>query len=372
MLTTMAQTYAMPRGSSPVPRVAPDGRAREAEVMSGAIKVLLIEHGPSDARATAELLGQDAGLEVSHVERLGEALTLLGKCRFHAVLVDLPLPDASGLATVRGVHDRAPDLPIIVCGGFDDEDAQFAREAVRCGAQDVLPRSLATPRVMRRTLLTSIERKRLERQRVRHAGYDPLTGLANRLLLAERFERAAARAERQGQALTLLAIEPDRYLRVVEPMGAEVGDRLLRAVAERMKANIRRSDTLARVRERGFVALLEGVNGCDAAGALANKLSRLMGPAFRVEGHELYLTASVGIAVFPIHGRKLEAVIEAAEAAMSEVILAGGNGCRLADLPHLADQPPDLPTEQGHAMAEPASRAGQSDLGRLGRQPPAG
>jgi diguanylate cyclase (GGDEF)-like protein len=330
--------------------------------MSGAIKVLLIEHGPADGSATAELLGQDAGLEVTHVERLSEAIALLGKCRFHAILVDLMVPDASGLATVTGVHDRAPDLPIIVHGGFQDEDALFAREAVRCGAQDFLPKSLATPAVMRRTLLTSIERKRLERQRIRHAGHDPLTGLPNRLLLAERFERAAARAERQGHALTLLAIEPDHYLRVVELMGVEFSDLLLCAVAERMKANIRRSDTLARVRERGFVALLEGLNGGDAVGALANKVSRLMGPAFRVEGYDFYLTASVGIAAFPIHGRKLEALVEAAEGAMSEVILAGGNGCRLADLPHPAGQPPNLPTERRRAVAEPVSAGGQSDL----------
>ena len=338
--------------------------------MSGAIKVLLIEHRPTDGRATAELLGDDAGLEVTHVERLSEATALLGKCRFHAILVDLMLPDASGLATVTEVHDRAPDLPIIVYGGFHDEDARFAREAVRRGAQDFLPRSLATPAVMRRVLLTSIERKRLERQRVRHAGHDPLTGLPNRLLLAERFERAAARAERQGQPLTLLAIEPDHYLRVVELMGAEFSDLLLCAVAERMKANIRRSDTLARVRERGFVALLEGLNGGDAVGALANKLSRLMGPAFRVEGYDFHLTASVGIAACPIHGRKLETLVEAAEGAMSEVILAGGNGCRLADPRHPTDLPPDLPAELGHAMAEPVAHAGQSDLAAWGLSGP--
>jgi two-component system, cell cycle response regulator len=338
------------------------GAAREAEVMSGAIKVLLIEHGPADGRATVALLGQDAGLEVTLVERPSEAIGLLGKGRFHAILVDLMLPDASGLAAVSSIHDRAPDLPIIVCGGFHDEDAVFAREAVRCGAQDFLSKSLATPAVLRRTLLTSIERKRLERQRIRHAGHDPLTGLANRLLLAERYERAVARAERQGHALTLLAIEPDHYPRVLELMGAEFSDLLLCAVADRMKANVRRSDTLARVRERGFVALLEGLNGADAVDALANKLSRMMGPAFRVEGYELYLTASAGIAVFPTHGRKLEALVEAAEGAMSEVILAGGNGCRLADLPHPAGQPPNPPTERRRAVAEPVSAGGQSDL----------
>jgi diguanylate cyclase (GGDEF)-like protein len=221
-------------------------------------------------------LGDGWGFELTDVERLSEPATQLGKGGFDAVLLDLMLPDSSGLATVSSVHDRAPDLPIIVYSGFGAEDVLFAREAVRGGAQDFLPKGLATPAAMRRAIVTSIERKRLEQYRVRYARHDPLTGLANRLLLAERFDRAVARAERQGKSLALLAIEPDHYLRALEQMGGEFGDDLLCAVAERLRANLRRSDTLARVRERGFMALLEGVSGSDAADGLANKLRRLM------------------------------------------------------------------------------------------------
>jgi diguanylate cyclase (GGDEF)-like protein len=209
----------------------------------------------------------------------------------------------------------------------------FAREAVRGGAQDFLPKGLATPAAMRRAIVTSIERKRLEQYRVRYARHDPLTGLANRLLLAERFDRAVARAERQGKSLALLAIEPDHYLRALEQMGGEFGDDLLCAVAERLRANLRRSDTLARVRERCFMALLEGLSGSDAADGLANKLRRLMTPAFLIDGVEFSLTASVGIAMFPDHGHRLDELIELAEGAMLDVVLAGGNGCRVADAP---------------------------------------
>ena len=246
--------------------------------MTGAIRVLLIEDSPSDARIAAELLGEDAGFELTHVARLSEATARLDKGGFDAVLLDLMLPDSSGLATVSSVHDHAPDLPIIVYSGFGAEDVLFARAAVRGGAQDFLPKSLATPAAMQRAIVASIERKRLERFRVRHARHDPLTGLANRLLLAERFERAVARAERQGKSLGLLAIEPDHYLRAVEQMGSAFGDDLLCAVADRLKANIRRSDTLARVRDHGFVALLEGLDGSACADALAGKLRRLMTP----------------------------------------------------------------------------------------------
>lgn len=303
------------------------------EAMTEAIKVLLIEDSLADARMAAELLGEGSGFELTHVDRLSEATAQLGKGGFDAVLLDLTLPDSSGLATVSSVYDRAPDLPIIVYSGFDAEDVLFARAAVRGGAQDFLPKGLATPAAMQRTILTSIERKRLERHRIRHARHDPLTGLANRLLLAERFERAVARAERHDHLLALLAIEPDHYRRAVELLGGAFGDQLLRAVAERLKASVRRSDTLARVRERSFVALLEGLSGDDPAGALATKLRRLMTPAYCVEGRELVLTASVGVALFPTHGRTLEALVELAESAMLEVMMAGGDGCRVADLP---------------------------------------
>jgi diguanylate cyclase (GGDEF)-like protein len=301
--------------------------------MTEAIRVLLIEDSPSDAHMAAELLGEGSGFELTHVDRLSKAAAKLDRGGFDAVLLDLMLPDSSGLATVSRVHDRAPDLPIIVYSGFGAEDIMLAREAVRGGAQDFLPKSLATPAAMRRTIVASIERKRLERFRIRHARHDPLTGFANRLLLAERFERALARAERQGKSLGLLAIEPDHYLRTVEQMGSAFGDKLLCAVADRLKANIRRSDTLARVRDHSFIALLEGLDGDAAADALAGKLRRLMAPAFCIDGCELSLTASVGIALFPAHGRRLEELIGLAEGAMLGVALAGGNGCRVADAP---------------------------------------
>ncbi|HEX5079403.1 MAG TPA: diguanylate cyclase [Geminicoccaceae bacterium] len=329
--------------------------------MSGAIRVLLIEDSPSDARVAARLLGEGEGFEVTHVDRLSEATARLGRGGFDAVLLDPMLPDSSGLATVSSVHERAPDLPIIVYGGRDAEDVLFACEAVRGGAQDLLPKSPASPTAMRRAIVTSIERKRLELFRIRHARHDPLTGLANRLLLAERFERAVARAERQGKSLGLIAIEPDRCPRAVEQAGGAFGDDLLRALAERLKANIRRSDTLARVRERGFIALLEGLCGDDVADALANKLLRLMTPPFRIDGQEISLTASVGIALFPTHGHGLQELMELAESAMLDVALAGGNGCRVADAP----PGPMAPAVSGHL---PVAHAPGGGIARPGAQ----
>jgi CheY-like chemotaxis protein len=121
----------------------------EVEVMmDAAIKVLLVEDNPVDARIAAELLGKNGAFELTHVARLSEAAQQLSEQRFDAVLLDLMLPDSSGLATVDSVQERAPDVPIVVYSGFGAEDVLFAREAIRGGAQEFLPKSLASPVVM--------------------------------------------------------------------------------------------------------------------------------------------------------------------------------------------------------------------------------
>jgi DNA-binding NtrC family response regulator len=94
------------------------------------IKVLLVEG--------------DGALELTNVERLSDATTQLRQQRFDAVLVDLMLPDSSGLATVGSVQARAPDLPIIVYSGVGADDVMFAREAIRGGAEEFLPKYLVT------------------------------------------------------------------------------------------------------------------------------------------------------------------------------------------------------------------------------------
>ncbi len=298
-----------------------------------AIKVLLVEDNPVDARLAAALLGADGEFELTHVERLSEATRELSEHHFDAVLLDLMLPDSSGMATIDGVQERAPDVPIVVYSGFGDEDVMFACEAIRGGAQEFLPKSLATPIAMQRAIIESIERKRQEQRKIRFARHDELTGLANHLLLEERFERAAARADRQGRYLALISIELDHFLNTVEEMGNEFGDRLLRAVAKRLQGHLRKSDTLARFHLHSFTALLEALLPTQDAGTLAAKIRAVMAPEFRIERSEVYLTASIGIALYPIHGRRLPELLEAAGAAMFEVAMAGGDGCRVALLP---------------------------------------
>lgn len=132
--------------------------------MKDAMKILLIEDSLSDADLLQEYLDEVKNLKINmtHVQLLGEAEIILAKENIDVILLDLNLPDASGLATVKRTYAIAPNVPIVVLSGLSDED--MAVEAVRQGAQDYLVKGQITSDLLTRTLRYSIERKQMEHQ----------------------------------------------------------------------------------------------------------------------------------------------------------------------------------------------------------------
>jgi PAS domain S-box-containing protein len=130
--------------------------------MEPAVKVLLIEDSPVDSRLLQLLLSESttSHFELTHVERLSEGLKRLSEERFDVALSDLTLPDSHGFETFQALHARAPDMPIIVLSGVDDET--LAVKAVREGAQDYLVKGRVDGHVLSRAIFYAIERHRTE------------------------------------------------------------------------------------------------------------------------------------------------------------------------------------------------------------------
>src|SRR5262245_34084696 len=105
-------------------------------MISGQIKVLMVEDNPADARIIKEAFGRRPTVELMHVTRLDEACARLSDGRPDVVLLDLSLPDAQGIESVQRIRDTAPEMPIVVTTGLDDESV--AVQALREGAQDYL------------------------------------------------------------------------------------------------------------------------------------------------------------------------------------------------------------------------------------------
>lgn len=129
---------------------------------SGTVKVLLVEDDPDDVRLVHEALdesGQSSSFEVAHVTRLRDARERLGRDPFDAVLLDLSLPDSSGLETFHHVEDQAPKVPIVVLTGLDDE--AIGLQALDTGAQDYIVKEQLTGQLLVRALRYAVERHRL-------------------------------------------------------------------------------------------------------------------------------------------------------------------------------------------------------------------
>jgi diguanylate cyclase (GGDEF)-like protein/PAS domain S-box-containing protein len=158
------------------------------------------------------------------------------------------------------------------------------------------------------------------------AHHDPLTGLPNRLLFHDRLQHAMVRAARSGLRLAVLFIDLDRFKTVNDTLGHHVGDELLKQVAGGLAGCLREDDTLARLGGDEFIVLLEDIDGEHGAHLVAEKLMALFECPLQVAGHELFVTGSVGISLFPHDATDLNILIRNADVAMYQAKARGRNG----------------------------------------------
>ncbi|MFZ5649854.1 MAG: putative bifunctional diguanylate cyclase/phosphodiesterase [Bacillota bacterium] len=158
---------------------------------------------------------------------------------------------------------------------------------------------------------------------------DPLTGLPNRILFKDRLNLAMAQARRNRQVLAVLLLGLDRFKVINDSLGHNVGDRLLQQVAVRLSHLMRKSDTVARLGGDEFAVLAMDISKDENAARVSQKILEIFTEPFIIGGHELYATASIGIATFPNDGEDAEALIINADTAMYRAKEHGKNTYRL-------------------------------------------
>lgn len=160
------------------------------------------------------------------------------------------------------------------------------------------------------------------------AYYDSLTGLPNRALLNERSSQAIAVAQATGAPIAVIFVNLDRFKHVNDSLGHRVGDALLTQAAQRFQAIVREKDTVSRLGGDEFILLLPGADD-EGAKLVARKLQEVSTQPYRIEGHELGLTPSIGIALYPRDGRNIEELTQAADMAMHQAKVEGRNTVRV-------------------------------------------
>lgn len=172
-------------------------------------------------------------------------------------------------------------------------------------------------------------RKQQEKQLEYRAYYDSLTGLPNRLLFRDRLVNSLAAARRNRCGVAVMYLDVDHFKLVNDGLGHSFGDLLLADISRRLFQALRASDTISRIGGDEFSILLPEVTSMEAVAGVARKILDSLAKPFRVDGHELFVTASIGISCYPADGDDAETLLRCADAAMYRSKELGRNQAQL-------------------------------------------
>ncbi len=169
---------------------------------------------------------------------------------------------------------------------------------------------------MAASIIGARQRQQVEAKIRYQALHDVLTGLPNRLLFNELLSKTLPNATRNGESLAVIFLDLDRFKVINDTLGHTLGDQLLKSVAQRLKDSLRGGDTIARWGGDEFTILLPRVNDIEEVTLVAYKILQVLEDAFHLQGHELYVTASLGIALLDNNSPDVETLIQHADAAL--------------------------------------------------------
>ncbi|MCB9963489.1 MAG: GGDEF domain-containing response regulator [Rhodospirillales bacterium] len=257
-------------------------------------------------------------INIRQVSTLKEAICLLGQEHFHAVLLDLNLPDGHGLDTLKTLKKYCCDLPVIIMTG--EQNDQNALDALREGAQEYLLKDSVNGAIITQIIQSSIFRKQYEDELFHKAYYDGLTDLPNRLFFENIVETMLSHARRWGKRDALLFIDLNQFKSVNDTYGHEAGNQILRDAAKRMKNSLRTSDILARYAGDEFVVYINSSEQVplkeEDCVTTSEKIIKNVSRPYLVQGQEITIGCSIGIALFPDHGETYEVLLKNADMAM--------------------------------------------------------
>jgi len=257
---------------------------------------------------------------------MGQALERLRNDLFHVVLFDLSHRGARGVKSITQIELSAPRLAVVALSARIDE--ALSLQAIQAGAQDFLVKWQGDGFSLARSIRYAIEHKKEKERLAMLAQYDGLTGLANRVLFRDQLEKVLGESGRTEAPGAMMFLDLDRFKVINDTLGHDTGDNLLKIVAQRLQGCVRTGDLIARLGGDEFTVIQEHVADRERVEAVARKIIGVMSQTFVLGGHELFIGASIGIALYPDHGADADTLLKNADTAMYHAKACGGGAYR--------------------------------------------
>jgi len=243
-------------------------------------------------------------------------------------ILDWMMPGMDGTEVCRKVRAQRKSRYIYLVLLSARSDQQDIVEALEAGADDYITKPFHAGE-LRARIRSAVRVIQLEEDLARQAHYDSLTGLPNRVLLADRLEQALHHAGRHSELVGFFYIDLDRFKVINDSLGHAVGDTLLRQLTLRLKSCVRDCDTLARLGGDEFALVACGLKNTEEASLVSSRILTSLETPFDLGGHPVRVTASIGVTIYPNDGADMSSLQQNADAAMYESKRRARNGFQL-------------------------------------------
>jgi diguanylate cyclase (GGDEF)-like protein len=309
--------------------------AGSSDILRG--KVLIVDDQEVNILLLDRTLRGAGYVSVTSTMDPGEVCALHRKNRYDLILLDIEMPGMDGFQVMKNLMEIESEgyLPVLA---ITAQPAHKLR-ALQSGAKDFISKPLDLGEVLMR--VHNMLEVRLLHEAARNHGKmleslawnDPLTGLANRRLLADRLSMAIAHARRNKNTMAVAYLDLDGFKQINDMLGHSAGDALLKMVAGRLMAMVREEDTVARVGGDEFIIALSYIACADDAATVVSEVIEAVSRPYSFESHTVSITTSAGVAIYPVHGEDADTLMKNADLALYEAKRAGKNGLRISDRP---------------------------------------